>query len=74
MSVSPIIKPPGLPAAPARYDPSNEDQTRAAIAREIAAAERRARGPQQYLVMVSPDGTRWRVSVSNAGAWVIAAD
>ncbi len=66
-----------LPLAPAAYDASNERRTRAAL--EAADAQsfkkgqdlRLARG--ERLMLRSPDGTEWVVSVSDAGALVVTA-
>jgi hypothetical protein len=60
-----------LPLPGRQYDFTNEAQARA----EIERADRQNRkssadveiGPQK-LVLTSPDGTRWNVTVSNSGA------
>jgi hypothetical protein len=74
MTVAPYVPQVSLPQAAERYDRADQDRLRAELARQMAAVEQRARGPQEYLVLVSPNGARWRVSVSNAGALVIASD
>lgn len=59
-----------LPAPQAGYDQANESATRRALEQE----DRRNRKlgvdveiGREKLVLTSPDGTRWNVTVSNAG-------
>ena len=61
-----------LPQAPGSYDASNERRTRAALEAADALSFKKgqdlrlARG--ERLILRSPDGTEWVVSVSDAGA------
>lgn len=60
-----------LPSPNAGYDQNNEAQTRAAIAREDR--NNRKRGDlevtiDERFIMTSPNGSRWVMGVSNAGA------
>ena len=61
-----------LPAAPGKYDKANEQAARDRIVQEDAlnlkkntdVAFSQSYGP----VLTSPDGTRWRLTISNTGA------
>jgi hypothetical protein len=59
-----------LPRPEAQYDYANEAQSRAEIGREDSRNQKRGQdynlGPN-LAVIVSPDGTRYRIVVSNAG-------
>jgi hypothetical protein len=60
-----------LPAPESQYDQADEAATRRTIAAVDAQSYKRGRDvelqPGQRLILRSPDGTRWAVSVSNAG-------
>ncbi len=59
-----------LPIAPAQYSQSNEQQARYVLEQEDAQNHKRnadvdiARG---RLILTAPNGSRWQVTVSNAG-------
>lgn len=58
-----------LPTPPEKYDPQNEAQMRALVERSLSSKQDRTgdHSPDR-LILVSPDGTRWRVTVSDLGA------
>ena len=63
-----------LPRPPAAYDLRNESELRAALEREDRNNQKLTRDvviEGRRLVLVSPDGTRFALTVSNAG--VLAA-
>lgn len=62
-----------LPRAPGAYDPANEQSVRGLL--EAADRDSLKRGrdldlgaPAAGLILVSPDGTRWRLTVGDDGA------
>lgn len=63
--------------APQKYDPMDAAKFRDAVDQDMA--KRYARGesiemwPNTYFYVRSPNGNRWQVSVSNAGALVVTA-
>ena len=65
------------PSAPDRYDSRNEQETRTAIERELT--QLRALITDALLVngaglnLRAPNGTKYRVTVDNAGALVVTA-
>jgi hypothetical protein len=60
-----------LPPAPPQYNARNEAQTREAIAQADAASHKKGQDIElgaAKLILKSPNGTRWALTVSNAGA------
>lgn len=61
-----------LPRAKPAYDQDDENRTRQAIDDGFAKSYRRGQSielfPNTSVVMRSPDGTRWKLAISNAGA------
>ena len=67
-----------LGPAPPQYDQRLEQEFRTEMDRRDLMGHKRGRhldlgGPDFYIVLTSPDGARWAVSVSNAGALVVTA-
>ena len=67
-----------LPRAPRAYDPAADQSVRGLI--EAADRENLKRGrdldlgaPAAGLILTSPDGARWRLSIGNDGALVTSA-
>ena len=60
-----------LSRPPAQYDQQNESETRAEIERADAQSRKRGQdielGQTERLIMRSPDGTRWSITVDNVG-------
>ena len=74
-AVSESIK---LGRAPDRYDQRAEQEFRTEMDRRDLMVFKRGRhldlgGKDFYVVLYSPNGNRWAVSVSNAGALVVTA-
>lgn len=61
-----------LPGAPDQYDPSDQSQMRGTLEREDKKNLKRTEALSR-LLFASPDGTRYYLSVSNAGATVWTA-
>jgi hypothetical protein len=61
-----------LPDPGQRYEPRNEAETRAALERADELNRKKGRDVDlsqgERLILKSPDGTRWSITVSNAGA------
>lgn len=60
-----------LPIAPGQYSQANEQQARGAVERADMQNHKRNSDVeigQGRLILTSPDGTRWSVTVDNAGA------
>jgi hypothetical protein len=64
-----------LPPAPERYDPREQNAMRAVLEREDLNDFKRNQDVEirTRLILASEDGTRFQVTVSNAGALVVAA-
>lgn len=66
-----------LPTPPQAYDANNEAQTRRIIEQRYAGTRKLGQdvelAPTERLIMTSPDGTRWAVTINNAGALVSTA-
>lgn len=66
-----------LAPAPAQYDRTEQQQTRDELDRRDAANYKKRQDidmdPATVLIMTSPNGTRYAMSVSNAGATVWTA-
>jgi len=67
-----------LGPAPQKYDPRAEQELRTEMDRRDLMVFKRGRhldlgGADFYAVLYSPNGSRWAVSVSNAGALVVTA-
>lgn len=66
-----------LPIPPAKYDPSFESQRNAFIEQADQQSHKKAVDLEivlpQRLILRSPNGSRWVISVSNAGAIVVTA-
>lgn len=66
-----------LPIPPNRYDPSFEAQRNAFIEQADLQSHKKAADLEivlpQRLILRSPNGSRWVISVSNAGAIVVTA-
>lgn len=57
-----------LPVPPGKYDPANEAQTRSLLERSLSAKQDRTGDHEpDRLILSSPDGARWQVTVSNLG-------
>lgn len=60
-----------LSRPPQSYDQQNESETRAEIERADAQNRKRGQdielGQTERLIMRSPDGTRWSITVDNIG-------
>lgn len=60
-----------LPNAPAKYDPEDQTRTRTAITQEDTNNLKRNAdfelAPGARVLIRSPDGTRWKIVVDNAG-------
>jgi hypothetical protein len=75
MSIAPSFK---LGAAPGQYDQRAEQELRTEMDRRDLLVHKKGRhldlgGSQFYVVLYSPNGSRWSVTVSNAGALVVTA-
>ena len=64
-----------LPPASERYDPREQNSMRALIEREDLVNFKRNQDVEvrTRLILASPNGTRYQVTVSNAGAIVVTA-
>ncbi len=65
-----------LPAAPAEYDRAEEARLREALRRADGENHKRGRDVEvgaARLVLTAPNGARWVLSVSNAGAAVFTS-
>jgi hypothetical protein len=64
-----------LPRSSEKYDPRDQDTTRALIEREDLINFKRNQDVEirTRLILASPNGTRYQVTVSNAGAIVVTA-
>jgi hypothetical protein len=64
-----------LPRSPERYDPRDQDATRALIERDDLINFKRNQDVEvrTRLILASPNGTRYQITVSNAGAIVVTA-
>lgn len=66
-----------LPRAPDQYDRGNEQQTRDAISRDGQTVFRAGRDMElargERLILRSPNGSRWYLTVSDAGVLSVAA-
>lgn len=66
-----------LPVPPNRYDPSFEAQRNGFIEQMDSQSFKRQADVEitlpQRLILRSPNGNRWVISVSNAGAMVVTA-
>lgn len=66
-----------IPQAPETYNRSNEQQLREELRRADGENFKKGRDVRleqgERLIMRSPNGTQWIVSVSNAGAIVVTA-
>jgi hypothetical protein len=61
-----------LPTPGPRYDPQRQAQTHRALELEDEKNRKRGQhvelGPDEALILRSPDGTRWKLLVDNLGA------
>lgn len=68
---------PRLPQAPKAYNAEEEANFREAVQRMVEDCFARQQSvemaPGAYIYARSPDGERWQISVSNAGAIVVTA-
>lgn len=67
-----------LGPAPEKYDRRLEQEFRTEVDKRDLTTHKKGRhidlgGSQFYVIMYSPNGSRWAVSVSNAGALVVTA-
>lgn len=64
-----------LPKSAVRYDPLDQDMTRSIIERDDLQNFKRNQDVEirTRLILASPNGTRYQVTVSNAGAIVVTA-
>ena len=64
-----------LPRSSDKYDPRDQDATRALLEREDLINFKRNQDVEirTRLILASPNGTRYQVTVSNAGAIVVTA-
>lgn len=64
-----------LPKSAARYDPLDQDMTRNIIERDDLQNFKRNQDVEirTRLILASPNGTRYQITVSNAGALVVTA-
>lgn len=66
-----------LPNPPQQYEPSAEAQRNQMIEQADSQNHKRGSdvelGPGERLILRSPDGSRWAVTVSNAGALEVTA-
>ena len=64
-----------LPKSAVRYDPLDQDMTRSIIERDDLQNFKRNQDVEirTRLILASPNGTRYQVTVSNAGALVVTA-
>ena len=67
-----------LQPAPRQYDQGQEQETRNQIERADALTHKKGRhidlgGNSFYVILTSPNGTRYSVTVSDAGALVVTA-
>lgn len=66
-----------LPNPPLQYEPSAESQRNQLIEQADNMNHKRGAdvelGREERIIMRSPDGSRWAVSVSNAGALEVTA-
>lgn len=61
-----------LPNAPAAYDRFDQSQTRSIIESDLNKSRKSGENvelaPGEQLILRSPNGARWSITVSNAGA------
>jgi hypothetical protein len=64
-----------LPKSADRYDPMDQDMTRSIIERDDRQNFKRNQDVEirTRLILASPNGTRYQITVSNAGAIVVTA-
>lgn len=64
-----------LPKSADRYDPLDQDMTRNIIERDDLQNFKRNQDVEirTRLILASPNGTRYQITVSNAGALVVTA-
>lgn len=67
-----------LGAAPSKYDQRLEQEFRTEVDKRDRMVHKKGRhidlgGSDFYVIMYSPNGSRWAVSVSNAGALTVTA-
>ena len=64
-----------LPKSADRYDPMDQDMTRSIIERDDLQNFKRNQDVEirTRLILASPNGTRYQLTVSNAGALVVTA-
>ena len=64
-----------LPKSADRYDPMDQDMTRNIIERDDRQNFKRNQDVEirTRLILASPNGTRYQITVSNAGAIVVTA-
>lgn len=64
-----------LPKSAVRYDPLDQDMTRSIIERDDLQNFKRNQDVEvrTRLILASPNGTRYQITVSNAGALVVTA-
>jgi hypothetical protein len=66
-----------IPKAPPKFDTAEEARFRDAVRQALEGCVPRRQSiemvPGAYVYMRSPDGERWQISVSNAGAIVVTA-